>query len=121
MTPEQHAKLPLYAQQHIQWLTDRVRGLEDRLKVQKRVHAYDGGENGILYGLDTLRNDMQRIEHAVRIPLDVSDGCILDVTTFVSLKDGAWRIKIRSTGSQTGILNIRPEAANVITVGVEPW
>ena len=122
MTSEQESKLPVYARVELGRLRDRVTGLEFRLLDQKRVHAYNEGSNGGLYELDILRNDMRPLkEGRVRIPLDVLDGRHLDITTYPSLKDGTWRIQVHSAGSRTGLLDIRPEAANVVNIGVEPW
>ena len=122
MTSEQESKLPTYARIYLEHLRNRIVGLEGRLTEQRRVHAYDGGEDGRVYELDILRNDMRPLhEGRVRIPLDVHDGCLLDITTYASLKDGTWRIQVHSAGSRTGLLNIRPEASNVVNIGVESW
>ena len=122
MTCEQESNLPVYARERLQWLRDKVRGLEHRLQDQDRVHAYDGGRTGDLYELDILRNDMRPLpDRRVRLVLDQAVGLFLDVTTQSNLQEGNDRALIRSAGLKTGTLDVRPEACNSITVGVAPW
>jgi len=121
MTCEQESKLPVYARLYLEHLRNRIVGLEGRLTEQRRVHAYNGGHDGRLYELDLLRNDMRPLaEGRVRIVLD-QEGAFLDVTSVSDNKSGTYRASIQAVNRGAGVLDIRPEASNVVTIGVEPW